>query len=434
MKLDAAFFQRVLRKDGGGPEDDEAPDYDLYLMEKGLMPVLLQGLDALSRHVEKVNQGGGLSGGGRVPFNPLTWLAQYLLRNHPGKTKDHRTPIYKKLGEMANIERGRRCILRRRGQMNDEWQEFIRGRGQITVEDLPEYLQLLDDRWNLEGAFVSKMPQDFRELIHVPGGIDEVLFVDFWAWFESFVSENDVLRAAEFDEAISRKAEAERQAREAEEEMERRELAMQEVLEQRRNLTDQFASISADLYTNDIITQIVNKGAIIEGLEEQPGGVPLQGEHVELIVAMLRLWGCVAEPVPEDTWDGSALGAWEQWVEQWGPSGVEPRVDSTNLRQLMDPDAFEKYIVHVYPAPDKEATIDMQQVMEVRTLVDGEDIDVYVEAIDEVTGERRQLYLPANQVEEVRRRLAGDEPVLARVDTVSQRVTGMLPAGCPVVQ
>merc|ERR1719424_970213 len=89
------------------------------------MPLLLQGLDALSRHVDQ-NQN---DGGDIRKFNPLVWLAQYMLRNHPRHVKDHRTPMYEKFSELANIERGRRCLLRREDQMHEVWNEMVEENG-----------------------------------------------------------------------------------------------------------------------------------------------------------------------------------------------------------------------------------------------------------------------------------------------------------------
>merc|ERR1740129_81024 len=106
------------------------------------MPLLLQGLDALSRQVEKVESGSSLTVGAGVPFNPLTWLAQYLLRNHPGKVKDHRTAIYQRLGQMASIERGRRCLLRRRPHINEAWVAMSKAKGgSVELEDLPAFIK-----------------------------------------------------------------------------------------------------------------------------------------------------------------------------------------------------------------------------------------------------------------------------------------------------
>merc|ERR1719158_2791340 len=88
------------------------------------MPLLLQGLDALSRHVDKITAKGAQVDS-RTRFNPLVWLAQYMLRNHPRHVKDHRTPMYERFSELANIERGRRCLLRRKDQIELAWHELI---------------------------------------------------------------------------------------------------------------------------------------------------------------------------------------------------------------------------------------------------------------------------------------------------------------------
>lgn len=431
LRLDATFFHRVLQKDGGVVEG-AAPDYDIYLMEQGVMPLLLQGLDALSRHVDKLGQGGGLSGGGKAPFNPLTWLAQYLLRNHPSKIRDHRTPIYQRLGEMANVERGRRGLLRRRQQMEEEWEDMVGNQGRLTPAELPQYLSRLDDRWNLEGAFVGKLPGDLVGVVCAPSVDGDLAFSDFWLWFEGYVGQHDVLRASAFDIAARRKEEAERQAKQAEEEMARLEKVMHEVLELRRGLEDQFASNCADMYTDEVITQIINKGAVVQGTREQEGGPPLQGVHIELIISMLRLWGFPADPPPADVWNDAALAAWQLWLETYGPDGSNghSRVDSANLRRLMDRDAFQAFLIQAYPAPEYEVGTETQHTVEVRNILVTDDIDVFVEAVDEETGQTRQLVLPEGHVEEVRRRLAESSggPVLARVDLVSHRVTTVLPS------
>merc|ERR1711977_756866 len=83
------------------------------------MPLLLQGLDALSRQIYKMQSKKYMDSDSRARFNPLVWLAQYLLRNHPGHLKDHRSPLYNDFTEWALIEKGRREMLRRKDQIEE---------------------------------------------------------------------------------------------------------------------------------------------------------------------------------------------------------------------------------------------------------------------------------------------------------------------------
>lgn len=431
LKLDQAFFDKMMRKGAAiteGTAEDGAQDCDLYLMEKSVLPVLLQGLDALSRHVDKLGSGGGLIGGGRAPFNPLTWLAQYLLRNHPNKVRDHRTPLYLQLGDMAGVERGRRGLLRRRPEMADEWVALEAG-SSLSVEDIPAYVQRLDDTWNLDGNFRQKLPADFHGVVRSPDGGPQITFSDFWDWFEPFVRQSDLVRTAALDAALAKKARAEELARRAAEERPRHQEKVQALLAVRRRLTEEFESISADMYTNEIVGQILNSSFSIQGVQEQEGGPPLRGDHIELVVAMLNVWGFEASPPPGDVWNGAALAAWQQWMEAYGPKGVAPRMDATTLRQLMDRDQFQAFFLNAHPAPAFDIGTQAHGSVEIRGLLDGDGLNGLADAVDEDTGQARQLVLPEPFVGLVRQRLAdpSGEPVLCHADFVTQRITDVLP-------
>merc|ERR1719199_1236965 len=231
------------------------------------MPLLLQGLDALSRHVDKINSKGGQGADSTLRFNPLVWLAQYLLRNHPRHVKDHRTPMYEQFSELANIERGRRCLLRQREQMEVVWHEMLneKRKTRLRKSDLPTLFKRLDAKWYLEGALLEKLPQDFSVFEFAPPTMkddnkDETDFTDFWQWFEEFVKTNDILRASAFIDAERRQIETERKARKAEEDAERRARAMKEALEQRSELEEHFETVTADMYINSNVARIMNKG------------------------------------------------------------------------------------------------------------------------------------------------------------------------------
>eukprot|EP00927_Polykrikos_kofoidii_P073402 TRINITY_DN69449_c0_g1_i1.p1 TRINITY_DN69449_c0_g1~~TRINITY_DN69449_c0_g1_i1.p1 ORF type:complete len:463 (-),score=111.75 TRINITY_DN69449_c0_g1_i1:62-1450(-) len=443
MKLDASFFQQMLRHDSDVSE--EAKDFDIYLMETSVMPLLMQGLDALARHVDKISGNGEncIGGSSQMPFNPLVWLAQFLLRNHPLHVKDHRQAMYQQFAELASIQRGRRCLLRRRAQFEEAWKTMERESDapQLILSDIARLVRRMDEAWGLNGLFVERMPRDYRADIKLPEGHeDALLFVDFWHWFEDHVTNNDVLRETAFTDAERRRKEQELQSRKAEEDVQHRERAMQEALEYRSMLEEQFDTLSADMYINDEITYILSKGAVIQGVEEKEGGPPLQGEHVQLLLAMLELWGCKVStqeeegeddhntetPILEDSWDDAALSAWTRWLEARGLETNNPCVDAVTLRILMNRTRFQEYLAIAFPLEDNDEECGVYHMVEVKGFV--EDDEIMVEVLNEETGQLMQLVLPEQEAEEVAKRLQrGTAPIHARADVIDGRILEVIP-------
>jgi hypothetical protein len=447
LKLDNAFFEKALQRlDDPEADDEEAMDYDLYLMEKSVMPLLLQGLEALARHMDKATTAGG-SSHAKVPFNPLTWLAQYMLRNHPKVVNDHRSPMYHQFTELALAERGRRTLVRRRAQMEEVWLKMEKGfkatrkeQMRMTAADVPEYIRQLDECWCLEGMFQKKLPQlptDYSSVQH--DGMDFLLFEHFWQWFEAYIAEHDVVRAQAFAEAEEKRAESERKAQQLMEEKERRERTILEVHEIRRSLEESFDALSVDVYTNDGLGLMLNKGYTLElpdpsEVKPREGTVPIVGEHVSLLLCLLDLWGC---PLPdgslEDQWSDAAVQAWLEWQRHNAPEGLERgrALDGAGLRAMLSRDAYQDYLMTSNKVNiDAEMLNIVDHQVEISKLVgETEDtLDFLVEALDEETGEILQLSLPEAHIEQVRLRLSeqGGEPVLARVDLVSGRVKQLL--------
>lgn len=427
LKIDAGFFQHMLRNENQAPE--EFRNFDVYLMEKSLMPLLLQGLDALSRHVDQMQSGRVGDAGSRARFNPLVWLAQYLLRNNPANCRDKRSPMYKELSELANVERGRRNLLKKRAQVEEVFAELERGRDEDeppTVGQLPLFFNMLDEAWHLRGELVAKLPKDFKGIYPH----EEVVFETFWPWFEDYIRSNDLLREEAFSDAANRQLEEERSAELAERERERREARRQAANEKRATLDDRFESTIAEMYVDEEINRILNKGAVLDGVEEMEGSPPIRGNHIALILTMMGLWGVqVSDEAPPDLWGDDALAAWRNWLAKRGllAEDEDTRVDAQSLRALMEKGTYQEWLIRAYPSEDVEAGEDHRQ-MQIRGELFDEDGEIIAEALDDETGEVWQLPLPESQIDDIRRRLQEGEPVMAQVDLLSGLITTVVPA------
>jgi len=298
----------------------------------------------------------------------------------------------------------------------------------LCLDDVSVLFTRLDAKWYLEGALLEKIPKDFENVIQLPQGETEVTFADFWRWFEEFVRGNDILRAQAFMDASRRQWELEQKAKKMEEDAKRREKAMEEAMQQRAVLEEQFETVTADMYINDQITRIMNKGAVIQGVEEKEDGPPLQGEHITLIRMMLSIWGCPvnAPGAPEDVWNDQTFAAWQHWLKMTSLASGGPRVDTHTLRFLMDKDAFQEYLQKAYPVRDAGDEDYMRSVVEIKDFIEDE-VDIIVEAVDEDTGDILNLSLPEAQVAELKDRLTAGNPVYACVDRISARVMELLP-------
>ncbi len=81
-------------------------DFDLYLMENNIWPLLLDALNELAKRIEFDAERHQLG-----DFDAITWLAQYFVRNHPKKSfhKDkNREGCFNEMQGFAHKEFGRR--------------------------------------------------------------------------------------------------------------------------------------------------------------------------------------------------------------------------------------------------------------------------------------------------------------------------------------
>eukprot|EP00928_Gymnodinium_smaydae_P079174 TRINITY_DN63170_c0_g1_i1.p1 TRINITY_DN63170_c0_g1~~TRINITY_DN63170_c0_g1_i1.p1 ORF type:complete len:438 (+),score=118.17 TRINITY_DN63170_c0_g1_i1:47-1360(+) len=424
-EADISMFTSLLMP--GFLPSPESKDFDIYLMDKGVMPLLMQGLDALVKVVDKINQS-GVDEGRRSPFNPLAWLAQFLLRNHPRHAGDNSKAVYAQFSEIADIHRGRRFLLRKWPEIERAWKAMVEEKGDGPISDVelarlelaevPVLLRSLDARWGLHGLFSSRMPADFRGILYPRDVGTKVQLADFEAWFNEYVPRNDVIRESAFRQAELRVAEEEREAAQAAADFEARQQVKEEMLLKRAQLKEQFESITADMYINDSIARIINKGAVIQGLEQTEGGPLLYGEHIVLLLEMLSIWGCpIAESAHDeegelpDVWNDEALTAWTKWLEQRGLFGSgPPRVDAAAVRHLVSNERFQEYLQKAYPLPEDE-----------------DDFVPMAEAVDDATGQVMQLSLDEQEAAAIQQRLDNGEEVLARVGPGTGHVAEVLP-------
>jgi len=82
-KLDEEFFRGLLSQVHMGRELRGGEKFEMYLSEH-LLPVLLPGIEALSKETERfMVQKDKIDPRVRSRFNPVLWLAEYLMRNNP---------------------------------------------------------------------------------------------------------------------------------------------------------------------------------------------------------------------------------------------------------------------------------------------------------------------------------------------------------------
>jgi len=211
---------------------------------------LAQALDALCRQIVRMNkQGSLLDAKVRSRFNPITWLAQQLLRRHPrAASTPRRLHIYRNFKDWADYERGRRELLRSKKQIEEVFNGFLI-RGVVGRNTLPSVLKSTDDTFRLRGLLKDNKDIQQEVVGHLENqetstqpsvrgkrrsmlGGEGISFDQFWYKLANSVLKHDIVSYSalqagqelirlEIEENVRReeaaKREEERRARDAEE-------------------------------------------------------------------------------------------------------------------------------------------------------------------------------------------------------------------------
>eukprot|EP00930_Biecheleria_cincta_P041854 TRINITY_DN28762_c0_g1_i2.p1 TRINITY_DN28762_c0_g1~~TRINITY_DN28762_c0_g1_i2.p1 ORF type:complete len:654 (+),score=163.79 TRINITY_DN28762_c0_g1_i2:334-2295(+) len=285
------------------------------------MPVLAQALDALCRQISKMNTlGDKMDARVRSRFNPVTWLAQQLLRRHPrAATTPRRMHIYRSFKDWADYERGRREMLRCKARIEEVFNGFKLKDG-VGKNTLPTVISSIDDRFRLRGALKSNphMQQEIKPDAMEPQqeagtiaaaqpkkslrrnsvlGGTAIQFDQFWGSFSNTIMKHDVISFSAITEGKRLlKLEEEQNARLEEEKILEAERRRQAAAEHQR-LLGLYQSLYPKFQQNEVLKMIVDDGKILTGdfLKPTDPGFEIEvtphGAHVVLLQELMVLLG-----------------------------------------------------------------------------------------------------------------------------------------------
>lgn len=280
------------------------PDFDVYLSES-LMPVLAQALDALGRQVSRMKlQGDKLDARVRARFNPITWLAQQLLRRHPRvASTPRRMALYRNFHDWADQERGRRELLRSKPKFLEVFNGFMQN-GIVGRNSLTRILEAVDDLFHLKGALKdSQMVQ--QEVLkggpsratHRRGSLggDAVSFDQFWFKMANVIVKHDGILLSTIQEGRRlQKLREEEQVRALE--AARREERRQKEAKAIRKLNNAFSALYPKLSQDEALQSILDgktlTGEFLKPTDpEYASQVAPHGPHVLLLAELMNLLG-----------------------------------------------------------------------------------------------------------------------------------------------
>jgi len=325
-------------------------------------------------------------------LEPITWLAQFLIRNHPTRALPRdgdRQRCFRALEGLALKEHGRREFFRRRSALEEAFQDFCNSpaststeRGKLLARQIPEFLRSTDDAWCLEGELITRF-----SAVKYPGGnkYTSLTFPEVWEWMVSAVESARGI----FPRDVFLNADRRRQERADEAEKRRIQRAKEEearrVLEATRDIERRFheavAAIKADqtlMEGFDAPDYTFPKSAT----EQSSGGQ--ETLSCARLRALLTMWAEVggAGSVGESLLKPGCL--WSQVLRFFNSLRNPGETDVETLEQLMTARRFQ-------------ARVNSRNVQVVR--VNALSASATVTVLDEITGETLEVQLPAEDAE-----------------------------------
>eukprot|EP00931_Biecheleriopsis_adriatica_P079762 TRINITY_DN53104_c0_g1_i1.p1 TRINITY_DN53104_c0_g1~~TRINITY_DN53104_c0_g1_i1.p1 ORF type:complete len:739 (-),score=206.98 TRINITY_DN53104_c0_g1_i1:152-2368(-) len=394
LKLDRKFFTEKL--DGTvvaslAPRDPDAGskpmsrqisrsshrDFDIYLGE-AMMPVLAQALDALCRQIVRMEkQGKSLDAKVRARFNPITWLAQQLLRRHPrAATTPRRMTIYRNFRDWSDFEHGRRDVLRSKERVREVFKMFSRrGDGAVERNAMPNVINDIDDVLHVRGAlkgsnaiadeFNLEKGVAFTKKASIGG--ECLTFDQFWFLFANAIMKNDIITHSAIKEGEKLKEQEEAENRLLKEAAKQEEQRRQKVLQEHQRLLGVYEVLYPKLANDEGLKQILEGGKVLTGDFLKPTDPSFDkevtpfGPHVGLLEEMLNLLGFETTPLTKESLgDASPVGDGRKLFRpkvkhQTVKPGEDPSKKDAKEEQMKSQKSGRRGSVRPMKEPPKEA-------------------------------------------------------------------------------
>lgn len=299
-------------------EKKKFSDFDLYLGE-AVMPVLAQALDSLCRQLDRLDKPGDRHDCYvRARFNPLTWVAQQLLRSHPKNIKTpRRQTIYRSFTLWSDLEKGRREMLQRKDLVQQIFDGFMR-RGFVQFDTALHVLDAIDDTLKLNGILKgnSNMQAALRQPESLQG--DGLTFEYFWHAFANAIMRHEVVPYSAIEAGVKLQQQeivvrAQREETKCKDDETRRANE-----DKQRTLIAAYSDLLEQINNDECLTSIITEGKILSGdnlKPDDPGAefeLPHIGKHVQLIGSLLVQLGFDDLPKVdgESCWTAEMAKAW----------------------------------------------------------------------------------------------------------------------------